>query len=95
LHPQKDIITQASIALGNVSPAPLKVVGLEEILIGNTLTNELAEDVANLAVKTTQARDSLLRASASYRRKIVAVLTKRTLFKAYQRATKMRTEIQT
>lgn len=79
-------ITGARIALGNVSPAPLEVEKVSEALEGETLSDELVEHVCALAVKSSSARDSLLRASAEYRRELIKVLTRRTLQKAYHRA---------
>ncbi|MBC7324715.1 MAG: xanthine dehydrogenase family protein subunit M, partial [Moorella sp. (in: Bacteria)] len=75
----------AGLALGAVAPTPLKVTEAEKILTGSSLT---AADIARAAAIAADAARPISdhRASADYRRKMVAVLTRRALQEAWARA---------
>jgi CO/xanthine dehydrogenase FAD-binding subunit len=90
LEPGGDRILQARIALGNVSPAPLRAKEAEAVLEGQQVSESLMEECADLAVKASRARDSAVRASAQYRTHMVHVLTKRCAADAYYRARMMK-----
>jgi CO/xanthine dehydrogenase FAD-binding subunit len=73
------------IALGAVSPTPLRADAAESRMIGEPMTPSLAEEVGYLAA--TAARPiSDIRGSADYRRAIVRFLTARTIALATERA---------
>ncbi len=76
-------ITQARIALGSVAPVPLRAAKAEKILEGQTPTEELFADAGEKA-SDESSPISDLRASAEYRKKMVAVLTRRALVSAWQ-----------
>jgi carbon-monoxide dehydrogenase medium subunit len=66
------------MALGAVAPVPLRVKSIEDYLVGKHLTEETAEECGRLAQEACSPISDL-RASADYRREMVAVLTKRAL----------------
>ena len=71
----------ARIALGAVAPTPMRAAAAESVLGGRSLTKEIIDEAAQRAA--AEARPiSDVRGSASYRREIVRVLTRRTLEKA-------------
>jgi carbon-monoxide dehydrogenase medium subunit len=73
------------IALGAVSPTPLRADAAESRMIGEPMTPSLAEEVGYLAATATKPISDI-RASADYRRAIVRVLTARTVTLATVRA---------
>ena len=71
-------IKWARIALGAVGPTPLRGRKAEELLLGNTLSEDLLTRVgAAVAKEVSPISDA--RASAEYRREMSAVLTRRAL----------------
>ncbi|MSQ41030.1 MAG: xanthine dehydrogenase family protein subunit M [Dehalococcoidia bacterium] len=77
--------TTARVSLASVAPTPLLVTGVEELVAGQPLTEEVFERVAELARR--QARPiSDMRGTIEQRRHLVGVLTKRALRTAIQRA---------
>ena len=79
-------IQDARIALANCSPAPMRARAAEQLLVGNVLTEELAQEAAEKTSDASKVRDSALRASAAYRKEILRILTRRALFEALHRA---------
>jgi carbon-monoxide dehydrogenase medium subunit len=79
------VIKQARIALTGVGPTALRVTEAEGLLIGRTLTTELANRVIE-AVRATIEPETDLHASSDYRRHLAGVLTGRTLAAAWRRA---------
>ena len=72
---------KARIALGAVSPTPMRARGAENLLEGQILTEELAEKAgAEAAAESKPISD--VRSSADYRREMVRVNTKRALLNA-------------
>ncbi len=76
---------QARIALGAVAPTPIRAYAAEAILRNQRLTPETIADAARLSAEATQPIDDV-RASATYRQRIVAVLVRRLLSEASQKA---------
>ncbi len=74
------------IALGAVSPVPLRAEAAEARLVGEAVTPALIEEAAELAVPACSPISDQ-RGSAEFRRHLVRVLTRRTLTTAYERAT--------
>jgi len=80
------VCTDASIALGAVAPTPLRARGAEDMLRGRTLGPELLQAAAEQAMSQASPIDDV-RGTASYRREMVGVLTRRTLERAAEAAT--------
>ena len=68
------------VALGAVSPTPIRVKKAEDILRGQKISDELIEKVAQVSSEETRPIDDH-RASSDYRRKMVKVLVKRAIQK--------------
>ena len=81
------ICKEARIALGAVAPIPMRAVEAEKMLMGNRLSKELIR-MAGLKACEESKPISDMRASAEYRKKMVAVLTERALTEARERALK-------
>ena len=79
------VCTDASIALGAVAPTPLRARGAEDMLRGRTLGPELLQAAAEQAMSQASPIDDV-RGTASYRREMVGVLTRRTLERAAEAA---------
>jgi carbon-monoxide dehydrogenase medium subunit len=73
-----DTVKSASITLGAVTPVIAHAMEAESFLAGKSLTDEVIEQAAKLAVNSAKPIDDL-RASAAYRREMVRVLTMRGL----------------
>ena len=71
-------VRQATIGLGSAAPVPVRALQAESALLGQRLSDELIEHVAALARDNAHTRSSH-RASASYRKEMIAVLTRRAL----------------
>jgi carbon-monoxide dehydrogenase medium subunit len=71
-------IVDAKIVLGAVAPTPIRARHAEELIRGKAISDELIEKAAQAAAD--EARPiSDVRGSASYRKEMVRVLTKRAL----------------
>ena len=77
---------ECRIALGAVSPAPLRATRAEQSVIGERMTAALADEAGRLAADAAQPISDI-RSSADYRRHIVRVLTSRMVTLAATRAT--------
>ena len=75
----------ARIALGAVSPVPLRVTKAEELLVGERPTEALLEEVGRLAREAARPISDI-RGGAEYRRTLAGVLAKRMVAAAYARA---------
>jgi carbon-monoxide dehydrogenase medium subunit len=77
-------IAQARIALGSVAPIPLRAIKAEGVLTGQVPSETLFAEAGQVA--SSEANPiSDLRASGEYRKKMVAVLTRRALMSAWQK----------
>lgn len=77
----------AKIVLGAVAPVPMRAIKAEKVVKGKVLNQELIEKAG--AQASREARPiSDVRATAEYRKQMVAVLTQRALEEAHARARK-------
>jgi carbon-monoxide dehydrogenase medium subunit len=86
IDPIKGTILDASIALANSSPRPLRAAEAEVFISGKQLSGSLLAEAGELAAAAAKVRDSALRATAEYRRDMLKVLTRHALETAYERA---------
>jgi CO/xanthine dehydrogenase FAD-binding subunit len=68
----------ATISMGAVGPTPLRAKRAEDLLIGESLNEELLMQASQTAMEESNPIDDI-RASADYRKKMVAVLVKKSL----------------
>jgi len=85
LERNRGVCTTCRIALGSVSPVPMRVRAAEEIIAGEKVVSGLFEEAAKIAGEEINPITDI-RSTAHYRRKIAAVLVKEALEKAWQRA---------
>ena len=78
-------IREARLGAAGVGETPLRLRAVEAMLVGEPLTPELAAEAAQVARDRVDP-PSDLRASAEYRRHLVATLTERALVAAWARA---------
>jgi carbon-monoxide dehydrogenase medium subunit len=76
-------ISQARIALGSVAPTPIRARKSEASLEGQSPSSDLFTEAGQIA-RSESSPISDIRASGSYRKKMVAVLTRRALEAAWQ-----------
>jgi carbon-monoxide dehydrogenase medium subunit len=76
---------EAKIALGAVAPVPMRATKTEKLIKGKKLNLKLMERAGALASNESSPITDV-RATAEYRTKMVAVLTKRALMEAKKRA---------
>ena len=76
-------ILEPRIALGAVSPTPIRALKAEAILAGEAPTPELVDEAAQIAVTECKPIDDF-RASANYRRQLIATLTRRVLTRSLE-----------
>ena len=84
--PEKMVIEEASIALGPVAPIPFRAIQAEEKLRNAPITSETLNAAADISMKESTPRDSLLRGSGEYREEMVKVLVRRSLKGALEQA---------
>ncbi|HUJ69158.1 MAG TPA: hypothetical protein VLW86_06520, partial [Syntrophorhabdales bacterium] len=84
LFDAEGVCREARIALGAVAPTPMRSLRAESILSGGPLTEEAVEEAAREASEEARPITDI-RASASYRREMIRVLTKRTVTIAWER----------
>jgi CO/xanthine dehydrogenase FAD-binding subunit len=77
--------TKVRIVLGAVAPVPMRATGAESLMQGRKWTPELVEEAAQEAAAEAKPISDV-RASAEYRKQMVAVLTGRALEEAHERA---------
>jgi len=80
-----DISGEVNIFLGAVAPVPMRAVKAESLVRGNPLNDEIIEKAGKAATDESKPITDV-RASADYRKKMVAVLTRRALREARDRA---------
>ncbi len=78
-------VQSARIALASVAPTPIRARAAEELLVGRSPDSALLEACGLAAAECCQPITDF-RATADYRREMVAVLTRRALAKAVERA---------
>lgn len=78
VHWKGECVARAAIALGAVGPTIVRAAAAEEALIGGALTDAGIEEAAALAAAASRPISDV-RASAEYRRSMVASLTRRAL----------------
>ncbi len=79
------VCQQIGIGLTNVSAVPMRLERGEEVLRGQTITDELIAQVGKIASEDCEP-ESDLRGSEAYKRSVVDTITKRMLNKALERA---------
>jgi carbon-monoxide dehydrogenase medium subunit len=72
------------IALGVAAPVPIRAIKAENLMRGKKISDELLEEVGEIAAKEAQPRDTI-RGEAWYRRDMIKVLVKRMAMKAIER----------
>jgi carbon-monoxide dehydrogenase medium subunit len=77
------ICHHARLALGGVAPCPLRVPGVESLLLGHEIDEPLLARVANAITEAVDPRTDS-RASADYRREMAAVVAVRALRRAWE-----------
>ena len=82
---KKDVCEDVRIFIAACGPTPMRAVGAEAVIRGNTVSEELLETAGDEAVGDASPITDL-RASADYRTKIIAVLTGRAIKAAIKRA---------
>ena len=82
---ERDICRDARIFLGAVAPVPMRAPKAEAKVLGEQLTEEIIETAGIAAFEESQPITDV-RSSAEYRKKMVAVLTRRALIEARGRA---------
>lgn len=78
-----DVCTKAAIGLGAVAIYPIRAPKAEEALVGQKLTDEVIENVAEIAMNSCSPISDI-RASKEYRTAMVRVFTKRAIKKAIE-----------
>jgi carbon-monoxide dehydrogenase medium subunit len=78
LRIEKDVVTQARVALGSVAPTIIRVPEAEQALIGEPLTREAILESARRAAAAPTPIDDV-RSTAAYRSHMINVLVRRTL----------------
>ncbi len=84
---EKDLCREVRIFLGAVAPVPMRAVKTEATVLGQQLTGEIIKKAGIAAMEESQPITDV-RSSADYRKKMVAVLTRRALAEARDRALK-------
>jgi len=79
----KGTITRASLTLGGMAPAPVKVVDVERMLTGSVPSMQLFREAGEACRKLEAMEDAHV--TAAYRRQLAAVLSRRALEKAHER----------
>jgi xanthine dehydrogenase FAD-binding subunit len=85
VHMAENDCRDVRIFLGAVAPIPMRAVKAESLLRGQKVTEEIIEAAGNAASDESQPITDV-RSSADYRKKMVAVLTRRALTEARDRA---------
>jgi len=75
---EADSVKSASITLGAVAPTIIHAPKAEAYLVGKSLSDDVIEEAAELAMEASKPIDDI-RGSAAYRREMVRVCTKRGL----------------
>jgi len=84
LDEDKKVCREAKIALGAVAPIPIRALRAQEILMNKEIDEDVAEEAGRVASQEALPIGDI-RATESYRRAMVGVLTKRAIMEAYKR----------
>jgi carbon-monoxide dehydrogenase medium subunit len=79
-------VTAATIAIGPAGPIPFRAASAEAVLMSAPLSDKVIEAVIDAAQSQAQLRTSRHRASQEYRHEMIAVLLRRVLSCAVERA---------
>lgn len=79
-------IVAATVAIGPAGPIPFRATSAEDILLGAPFSDEIVEEAILAAQRQAQLRTSRHRASQEYRHEMVAILMRRVLHRAVERA---------
>ncbi|MBL0713996.1 MAG: FAD binding domain-containing protein, partial [Desulfosarcina sp.] len=82
---EKDLCRDVRIFLGAVAPVPMRAEKAQAVVLGKKLTGEIIEK-AGIAASEESRPITDVRSSADYRKKMVAVLTRRALTESRDRA---------
>jgi carbon-monoxide dehydrogenase medium subunit len=77
----RDRCREARLALGAVTPVPMRLVGVEKFLSGNELTPDTLAQASELSVGEIEPQSDF-RCSAEYRKEVVKAMVRRTLERA-------------
>jgi CO/xanthine dehydrogenase FAD-binding subunit len=80
-HPEKTVCEDLNIILGAVGPTPIRAGKSERLAAGQELENQLIEKVSQMAADEAMPITDV-RATASYRKALIAVNTRRALVAA-------------
>jgi carbon-monoxide dehydrogenase medium subunit len=75
------------VSIAPIGPTPHRADDVETVLQGQPVTEEMTERAVTVALDTLHPRTSKYRATAEYRHEMIAVLLRRTLRLAVERAT--------
>ncbi len=87
LDSKNGMCEQASVAIGAVAPKPVKVSGINEILKGKKVTDELIEEVGKAAFNKARPVSNLIGCTPHYRKRLVKIFAKRAIHSALQNIT--------
>jgi carbon-monoxide dehydrogenase medium subunit len=76
----------ARVCIAPVGPTPARIAEIEAAIIGQPANADTFEHLIEIAHQAIHPRTSKYRATAEYRREMIAVLLRRTLTKAVERA---------
>ena len=82
----KRLCNNACIALGTAATTPIRASKAEKVIMKKEIDEDLAAGAGKAAAQEARPRSSI-RASESYRREMIGVLTERTIMEAYKRIT--------
>ena len=77
-----DKVTSARIAYGAVGPTPLRLTGVEDLLVGNEVSDELAREAGAVAAAAVEVTTTNPVFQASYRREVLPTILARALLAA-------------
>jgi carbon-monoxide dehydrogenase medium subunit len=76
-------IARASVTIGGIGPAPVRVTEVERALVGNVISDALLRDASEQCRKLEATGD--VHAPAAYRQQLAGVLARRALEQAHAR----------
>jgi carbon-monoxide dehydrogenase medium subunit len=82
----KRLCNDACIALGTAATTPIRAFKAEKVVMKKEIDEDLAVEAGKAAAEEARPRSSI-RASESYRREMVGVLTERVIMEAFKRIT--------